>query len=35
VKPVTQIRSDDTVEFSLDIVYSLGVSNCIIIDKGI
>lgn len=34
VKPITNIRSQEAVEFFLDIVYRFGVPNCIIMDNG-
>jgi hypothetical protein len=33
-KPVAQIRSNDMVEFFLDIVYRFGVPNYIVTDNG-
>ena len=32
VKPITNIRSEETVKFFLDIIYRFGVPNCIITD---
>ena len=31
-KPITNIRSEETVKFFLDIIYRFGVPNCIITD---
>jgi len=33
-KPITRVRSEDAVEFFLDIVYRFGVPNFIITDNG-
>ena len=33
-KPIARVRSKDTVEFFLDIVYRFGAPNSIIIDNG-
>ena len=33
-KPITDIRSEEAVKFFLDIIYRLGVPNCIITDHG-
>jgi len=33
-KPITNIRSEETVKFFLDIIYRFGVPNCIITDQG-
>ncbi|XP_004986526.1 uncharacterized protein LOC101774878 [Setaria italica] len=33
-KPITNIRSQEAVQFFLNIVYRFGIPNCIIIDKG-
>ena len=34
VKPIINIRSEETVKFFLDIIYRFGVPNCIIADHG-
>ena len=34
-KPITNIRSEETVKFFLNIIYRFGVSNYIITDHGI
>ena len=33
-KPITNIHSEEAVNFFLDIIYQFGVPNCIIIDHG-
>ena len=34
-KPITNIRSEETIQFFLDNIYRFGVPNCIITDHGI
>ena len=34
VKPITRVRSEDAVEFFLDIMYRFGVPNSIITDHS-
>ena len=33
-KPITRVRSEDTMEFFLDVIYKFGVPNSIITDNG-